>query len=139
MSTRSLVGGLTDGGTYVTYVHYDGYPDARLPVLEELIKRDGPARVLSTILQARTGGWSALEPSTKESHILHGEVVPGYGVKYTDAAEGPQLRFPEEYNDDSWCEYVYLIPEIGPIRYAEIQRGVKPEAWRWQEHEVLVQ
>jgi hypothetical protein len=46
------------------------------------------------------------------------------------------IRFPEEYTDDMWAEYVYLIPEVGPIRWAAVGRGVAPEEWDWQEHEI---
>lgn len=141
MSTRSLVGGLTDSGTYVVYVHYDGYPEGRLEVLEEIIKRDGAPKALATILSARAGGWSYLKSDTdgEKDHLEgRGQVVEGYGLQYTDAPQATPVRFPEEWEPDSWAEYVYLIPEVGPIRYAEVERGVKPEDWNWKEHEVVM-
>lgn len=139
MSTRSLVGGLTDDGTYVVYVHNDGYPDGRLVELEQIIERDGAAKALVNILSAREGGWSYLAAGTQagsKDHTGHGTIVPGYGLKYNDAPEATPMRFPEEWEPDSWCEYVYLIPEVGPIRHAAVQRDVKPEEWDWKEHGV---
>jgi hypothetical protein len=142
MSTRSLVGGLTDSGTYVVYVHSDGYPEGRLPVLEAIIKRDGPAKALVNILSARAGGWSYLEedtPPTAKDHLDgRGRVVEGYGLQYNDAPEATPLRFPEEYDVQTWIEYVYLIPEVGPIRYAAADRSTPPEEWDWKEHHVEV-
>jgi hypothetical protein len=140
MSTRSLVGGLTDSGTYVVYVHSDGYPEGRLPVLDAIIKRDGAAKALATILSAREGGWSYLEADTKDGGQTHlegrGRNIGGYGCQYTDAPEATPQRFPEEYSDDQWAEYVYLIPEEGPLIWAEVQRGKPTEEWNWQRHEV---
>jgi hypothetical protein len=140
MSTRSLVGGLTDMGTYVVYVHFDGYPEGRLPELEGMVKRDGAARVLVELLSAKEGGWSVLDhqadASMRNSLGDRGRVVEGYGLAYTDApGSGPQ-RFPEDYTDDVWAEWVYLIPEVGPIRYAECVHGKPPEDWDWNEHPV---
>lgn len=140
MSTRSLVGGLTDMGTFVVYVHFDGYPEGRLPVLDAIIKRDGAAKALATLLMAKEGGWSSLDEDQDASvpNVLgqRAESVEGYGVKYTDAPEIKPQRFPEEYHDDSWAEYVYLIPEVGPIRWAAAERGTAPEEWNWKEHEI---
>lgn len=140
MSTRSIVGGLTDGGTYAVYVHNDGYPDGRLPVLEALIKRDGANKVLATLLSGREGGWSYLDDTTGADGRTpgHGRIVEGYGCAYNDAPDATPLRFPEEYNDDSWIEWVYLISETGTIRFAATQRGVKPEEWNWNEHAMAV-
>src|SRR4051812_40344594 len=104
MSTRSLVGGLTDSGTYAVYVHFDGYPEGRLPVLDAIIKRDGAARALATILMADEGGWSSLDADTTEGVPTmlgpRGESVVGYGVKYRDAPEVKAIRFPEDYTED---------------------------------------
>lgn len=140
MSTRSLVGGLTDSGTYVVYVHFDGYPEGRLPVLDELIKRDGAAKVLATILMAREGGWSYLDadidPGAKTALGSRGRVVPGYGLMYADEPTVKPVRFPEEYSDESWAEYVYLIPEVGPLVWAAAEPGKPTEQWDWQRHEV---
>jgi hypothetical protein len=141
MSTRSLVGGLTDMGTYVVYVHFDGYPEGRLPVLDYLIKRDGAAKTLATILMANEGGWSYLAPDIDTSGNPsplgnRGEIVEGYGLKYIDAPEVKPYRFPEEYSTDMWAEYVYLIPEEGPLIWAAAVQGKPTEEWDWQRHEI---
>ena len=60
MSTRSVVYGRTESGIKGVYVHSDGHPDSRLPVLAELIRRDGVDRVMSTLLE-QTWGWSFLD------------------------------------------------------------------------------
>jgi len=140
MSTRSLVGGLTDSGTYAVYVHNDGYPEGRLPELDAIIERDGAAKALATILSAREGGWSVLDANTKlgRSSSLgdRGRVVEGYGVAYTDAPDVPPLRFPEEYSTDAWIEYVYLISEVGPVKFVNVPHGTPPEEWSWKEHHI---
>lgn len=134
------MGGLTDSGTYTVYVHFDGYPDGRLPVLDAMIKRDGAPKVLATLLMARSGGWSLLNQDQKldgrNSLGDRGNVVEGYGIKYDDAPDWTPQRFPEEYEVKSDVEYVYLIPEVGPILWAAAKYGVKPDDWDWQKHDV---
>ena len=135
MSSRSLVGGLTDGGTYTVYVHNDGH----LPTLTELIRRDGVNHVLGTLLTARDGGWSYLDPHEDgtRNHLLgeRGRSVPGYGVAYTDEPGTMPVRFPDGWSEDFWADAVYLIGDYGSIRWAEPcecgQCG--PQRWEWRE------
>ncbi len=144
MSCRSLVGGLTDGGTYCVYIHDDGRPQYRLPVLADLISRDGVHGVLGTLLTARYGGWSYLDPSedgTRENLLgKRARSVPGYGLAYTAAAlahlppdQQVQLpiRFPDNWSEDYWADYVYLIEDDGSIRWARTTQRA-PQDWRWK-------
>lgn len=125
MSTRSYVGCAKT--KRVVYVHFDGYPEAKLPQLAQLIERDGAEKVLETIMSARTGGWSYIDPSQADSGDTgglgdRGRVVEGYGLAYTDlqTEEGEPTYIGDgmSENDRIWIEYVYLIdPETGIITW----------------------
>jgi hypothetical protein len=115
------------------YVHFDGYPDGRLPVLDALVKRDGVSKVVCTLL-ARPSGWSQLDQhlDSLPDHYNDGrfESVPGYGIQYTDTEFVDQLtgektqQGNKEYMDtsaetrDMWIEYVYIVEQDGSISWA---------------------
>lgn len=125
MSTRSYVGCAKT--KRVVYVHFDGYPEAKLPELSTLINRDGAEKVVETILSARTGGWSIISPDADTAGMENmlgerGRVVEGYGLAYTDlqTEEGEPTYIGDgmSENDHIWIEYVYLIdPETGIITW----------------------
>ena len=130
MSRRTLVGGLTDGGVYVTYVHNGGC----MPTLRNLIQRDGVDTVLGTLLTARDGGWSLLNPredGTDDWLGDRGRAVPGYGVAYTDNPGTMPVRFPEAWSDDYWADAVYLLQGDGSIRWA-VPGDDAPDTWAWR-------
>jgi hypothetical protein len=147
MGTRSIVYGRTESGTKGVYVHFDGYPEGRLPVLEALIKRDGVNKVASTLL-ARPSGWSSLDPkqdAVLPDHYNDGrfEAVPGYGVQYTDTEFVDELTGEKtqqgnrEYMDtspetrDMWIEYVYILEQDGSLSWAP-NNGVDWNDLPWQ-------
>lgn len=69
MGTRSLVGQAeSDGSIRGVYVHWDGYPGARIPRLFENAEYyGGPRQLLETIL-SHPEGWSAItEPPLRSS------------------------------------------------------------------------
>lgn len=114
MSTRSIVGIVTPESPEVgigVYVHSDGYPEGRLPVLKSLIIKHGAAEVASTILSAENGGWSYLDENYTENYLGdRGAAVPGYGLKYTDVQTGeapPQKH--SEVVGDIFIEFMYYI------------------------------
>lgn len=115
MATRSIVGTYTDGGKHWRgrYVHWDGHPETRLPILLDLIERDGALKVLQTIM--RHPGWSCLNTSVRwndpmETGYDDGRFanVDGYGVAYTPA-QRPDNTYETDTGLDTWCEYAYII------------------------------
>jgi len=124
MATRSIVAAHTEKGVRGVYVHWDGYPEGRVPVLKHLIARDGVGKVVATIL-GQPHGWSHLDPEIVESQApgINGAdrflTIPGYGVQY--------LPYPIQGNENYWTptdgsdwmgiEYVYLITESGEVEY----------------------
>ena len=125
MSTRSTTGILHTESAEVgsgVYVHSDGYPEGRLPVLKEIILRDGVDKVIKTILSATTGGWSYLDTRYTANYLGdRGELVPGYGLKYTDQQSDPKNRIKHsDFVGDSWLEFAYYIdPLTGDIHWYE--------------------
>lgn len=134
MSTRSVVYGRTDSGIKGVYVHSDGYPEARLPVLAELIRRDGVDRAMSTLLE-QTWGWSFLDsapetqlPASKQDGRF--ELVPGYGVRYT-VEDGGEPNYRDTSNEGRLdAVYVYVIEQDGTVSYAE--NGALWDALDWK-------
>lgn len=122
MSTRSITGIISESGPVGYYVHSDGYPDGRLPVLQALIERDGIDKVAETILTARNGGWSYLTVRNDDiTNFLgeRGEVVEGYGLRYTDqqVKDAPLMKLADA-RTDIWIEYAYFLNlETGDIEW----------------------
>ena len=148
MSTRSLTAFVTESGVLGRYTHFDGYPAGRIPVLLELLERDGYGTVCATVLGRP--GWSSLTPE-RTDHMLgdRGESVPGYGVAYTEAQyagfDVPQpTPWENEFGPDSWLEFGYIVHPSGkieafsagdpstPLTAAEVYDDLYPEdrpAW----------
>jgi hypothetical protein len=135
MSTRSVVYGRTESGIKGVYVHSDGHPETRLPVLAVLIRRDGVDRVMSTLLE-QTWGWSFLDsdpegmplPASKQDGRF--EVVPGYGVRYTEE-DGGEPDYRDTSNEGRLdAVYVYVVEQDGSISYAE--NGALWDALDWK-------
>ena len=108
----------------VVHSHFDGYPEAKLPELSAIINRDGPEKAVQTIMSARTGGWSVIDPWAGEDtqNILgnRANVVEGYGIAYADAEDEEPTYIGDgmSENDHIWIEYVYLIdPDTGEITW----------------------
>lgn len=128
MSTRSITGILHTESDEIgsgVYCHWDGYPSARLPALKAMIVRDGVQKVIETILEANTGGWSILDSEYQEEERGsfglgdRGESVPGYGLKYADTEPGPSIKHSEAVKNFS-IEYIYYLdPVTGDIVWFE--------------------
>lgn len=137
MGTRSYVAAETERGIIGVYVHWDGYPDGRIPVLRELVARDGLATVVKTIV-GKPNGWSGL--SAHDTELSPGmqdgrfEAVPGYGIQYTtvDGQADDSYWTPETHDAESWCEYLYIIRTDGTVDWAEIEYGNRDiSAYNW--------
>lgn len=104
MGTRSFIAEPYGESWRGRYVHWDGYPTSKGPMLQALIARDGREAVLETILH-RYYGWSSLHPTQPDITGVEPDVnapygspayeasrftsdgrfanVPGYGIAYT--------------------------------------------------------
>lgn len=122
MSTRSYIGCAKT--KRCVYTHFDGYPEAKLPELSAIIRRDGAEKAVETLLSARTGGWSIIDPwageGTQNTLGERSRVVDGYGIAYNDVGEKDPAYIGDgmSENDRIWIEWVYLIdPDTGVITY----------------------
>ena len=128
MGTRSVVA-IPDGTSWRgRYVHWDGYPEGRIPVLRALVARDGLEVVIKTIITGPHYGWSHLDPEMppkfdkvpSSEHVAfwekHGRLpatdpgngdgrfrcVDGYGVAYTDTKVSTFGAGYQQTTEDDW-------------------------------------
>ena len=132
MATRSIVAIPAGDGWLGRYVHWDGGPGTRVPVLMELVKRDGVVPVIDTIIRTNYG-WSHLDPDqTPELEGIYSDgrfiAQPGYGVAYTlEQAGGAQMES-DTTADPLWIEYVYVL---GP-RTLTVLEGLPEGSQPWR-------
>ena len=136
MGTRSVVAFQEGDGWRGRYVHFDGYPSARVPDLLTIVARDGVEAAIKTITET-WAGWSSLDayqpditgvtpdanaawdsPEMQASRFAPGggyddgrfANVPGYGIAYV--AESGQID-PDHWIDhtdtDIWLEWAYVL------------------------------
>lgn len=114
MATRSVVAIPAGDGWIGRYVHWDGSPGSRVPLLLELVARDGIDKVRQTIVSDHYG-WSHLHPEQgpeiAESWYQDGRfiAVPGYGLAYTREQAGGDEMMTDTTSDPVWIEYVYVL------------------------------
>lgn len=114
MATRSVVAIPAGDGWIGRYVHWDGSPDTRVPLLLELIARDGIDKVRQTIVSDHYG-WSHLHPEQgpeiTESWYQDGRfiAVPGYGLAYTQEQADADPDYTDTTSDPVWIEYAYVL------------------------------
>lgn len=107
MSTRSIVARPHGDGFRGRYVHSDGMPTWRGPVLERLIAREGADRVLAVLCDEHYG-WSSLDPDqgpeTPYGDDQRFQVVLGWGVAYTDTVidTGPLGPGYQQVTEEEW-------------------------------------
>ena len=133
MSTRSIVAkAAEDGFVDGVYVHSDGYPTARGPVLFELASALGsPAELWRVLDSAHNGGWSYLDPRYVRSDSYlgdRGQLVPGVGERYTDVQMEDDWRFAWHGTSimpsDGWAEWAYAIePDAGTLAVHLVRNG----------------
>jgi hypothetical protein len=83
-----------------------------VPLLSELVDRDGLATVIETIINKRTS-WSTLDPHVDESSpfFTADNYEPGYGFFHTDG--GTSDLYTQDTGYYSWAEFVYVMDDEG--------------------------
>lgn len=118
MSTRSIVAAQTEKGLVGVYVHFDGYPESRLPVLDGLIKRDGVDTVVATLLKGQD--WSVLDndPDPPGEFDKGKTFIPGYGLCYGSTyASASEYWTPDLGYEWMGVEYLYVIHTDGTVTW----------------------
>lgn len=129
MATRGIIGVDCGNGTWQgRYVHWDNYPDRIVPLLAELVERDGWEKVIDTIINKRAS-WSTLDPYVDESSpfFTRENYEPGYGFFHTD---GAMEIYTDETGYYSWAEYVYVMNDEGVTVYTV--KGVEEETLEYE-------
>lgn len=125
MSTRSIVAFETEVGIKGVYVHYDGDPKFRLPVLENLIARDGAPKVTATILAHH---WASLEDD-QVADPANPLVIEGYG-RHFELDHDDKHFTPADLQEWWDSEYIYVVhPETGAIRWVDVGVGHEGQTW----------
>lgn len=121
LSTRSFVGTIAVDGRFAgRYVHFDGYPTARGPVLTDILAaHDFDLAHVLDVLTIQHYGWSCLDAeatSTSETRLAGRDVaVAGFGLAYI-THEGQS--HPDDWiignlgrcgDDVAWCEWGYVF------------------------------
>lgn len=121
MSTRSVVGtiDLSTGAWKGRYVHFDGYPTARGPVLAQILANvDGGLNVLNHTIAAQGAGWSSLTGKLQNDRPTgdNAAFVNGFGTAYRDAPGADDWitgTVGEEF-DDVFIEWGYFFTGDDP-------------------------
>jgi hypothetical protein len=110
MSTRSIIARAAgDGFVDGTYVHSDGYPSGRGPILQTLFARGR----LDEVIDERWG-WSFLDPEVESNEYRYavGTMVPGIGNSYRGhdpSCADYRFAFPSESWDAFDTEWAYAV------------------------------
>lgn len=128
MATRGIVAiDCGQGSWRGRYVHWDNYPDRIVPILGELVKRDGIATVAETIINKRHS-WSLIEAyiKTDSPTFIPANFEPGYGYFHEDGGD----LYTERSTDFSWAQWVYVMSDDGVTVYEVL--GGEPETLSYQ-------
>ena len=124
MATRGIIAVYTGQGTWRgRYVHWDNYPHRIVPLLAELVERDGVAKVVDTIINKRES-WSTIDTGEPRFELGYKKknYEPGYGFFHSDG-------YMDIYTNDtgfySWAQYVYVIDDDGVTVHNVV--GEEPE------------
>jgi hypothetical protein len=111
MATRSIIAVPHKGGWRGRYCHWDGYPDAKVPDLLLLVRRDGLEQARKNLMK---NAWSSIYASkTKLAEMWHGNaddfsLVDGYGIAYKE--DKPHL-FTDKSKNFGWAQFLYLLAD----------------------------
>lgn len=158
MGTRSVVAVRTVSGWKGRYVHWDGSPDTRLPILLAMVQRDGVEKVRRTIVTGKHYGWSSLDENTPETFDVcdhaalsdwvatHGRYpvtdpgrgdgrfycVGGYGVAY---AAPQQVKESEWYTSEDkyagWLEWAFVLDDAC-VWYIDMENALVTPVNEWK-------
>jgi len=122
MATRCIIAEPYGDGWRGRYSHWDGYPDAKVPQLLTLVKRDGVETVRKVLLHDNYS-WSSISPDCVVDPSITGEkytgwnvgekytgwnVVAGYGEAHNDLDSAPDF-FTQRNTDFAWAEFLYVL------------------------------
>lgn len=110
MATRSVVGRFIGDTAWMgRYVHWDGYPAGMVPVLLEIILRDGFDKSIKTLMWDNYS-WSSLWGSDKPEHAKDDDTyIEGYGEVHKDTKSSDWIT----WESDGWgTEYAYIFEPI---------------------------
>lgn len=120
MATRSIVAEPYKDGWRGRYVHWDGSPQTRLPILQRIVIRDGVKKARKTLIHNRIS-WSSLCDTQKglgeyddPSRV---SAVDGYGVVHTDILpkEFGNWMFHDYDKEFAWAQYLYILDDEAVI------------------------
>lgn len=131
MSTNSVVAEATPNGFKGRYIHWDGYPEGVGQAIATIVRRDGFAEAVKTLVHAHHG-WSSV--NGEQTQIADRDAkrftpVPGYGMAYTDDEQ------PDEWITSSGhaLEYAYVITPTT----IQVWRGGSADEWvRYPEDDI---
>jgi len=135
MSTRCVVGIISESGKVGRYSHWDGYLDAKLPTLAAIVARDGATQAGNMLMAQDRGGWSSLDENASlvQESTLGGrsEIIVGYGEAYRDVEPQKPITFVEA-EADGMIEYAYFVDvrmgvTYGDIHWHEFNYGGRPD------------
>lgn len=112
MATRSIVAEPRGNDWYGRYVHWDGAPETRLPILQRMVSRDGVTRVREVLLHENTSWSSLCDTQTQLGEYDDEErmtCVANYGVAHTDLPSDDEWEFTKESPEFAWAEYLYIL------------------------------
>jgi hypothetical protein len=120
MSTRSVIAKPTETGWIGRYVHFDGYPEAKVPDYLRLVHEKGVERCID-ILVNFNAGWSSIDQNPSLGMGYDDgrfKTVSNYGVAYTtktiDFHGQPYTQASMDdwitnEDNDTWCEWAYVL------------------------------
>jgi len=125
MATRCIIAEPYGDGWRGRYSHWDGYPDAKVPQLLTLVKRDGVETVRKVLLHDNYS-WSAIDPDC----VLDtgNKVVAGYGVAHNDLDDVPEF-FTQSDTDFAWTEFLYILGDASVLVF---HAGGDNDATAWE-------
>lgn len=131
MGTRSIIGLKTGLGWFGRYCHWDGYPEGVGAGLWHIVKRDGVAEAVKTLI-TNNYSWSCLtadmEPDRDRSAGY--KFVAGYGYAHRDGKPDDIITD----KGDKWgTEYAYIISREGLTVMSVDYEGTTQELgfYRW--------
>ena len=114
MATRSIVAEPSGNGWYGRYVHWDGAPETRLPILQRMVARDGVTRVREVLLHENTS-WSSLCDTQAEldenDDADRMKAVENYGVAHIDLPSDDEWHFTQDSPEYAWAQYLYILAD----------------------------